>query len=67
MSERDHPDVVAPPVAIHVGFILLGTGSEYLWPSGVGQDGITWYATGATIDCSFPTDHFRSSRPTFRN
>jgi protein-S-isoprenylcysteine O-methyltransferase Ste14 len=47
MSEPDHPDVVAPPVAIHLGFVLLGAGGEYLWPSSAGQAGIAWYATAA--------------------
>ena len=46
MPEPDHPDVIAPPVAIHFGFVLLGTGAEYLWPSDAGQGGIAWYATG---------------------
>lgn len=46
MTEPDHPDVIAPPIAIHLGFVLVGMGAELLWPSGVSQGGIAWYASG---------------------
>ncbi|MDH3242608.1 MAG: isoprenylcysteine carboxylmethyltransferase family protein [Alphaproteobacteria bacterium] len=47
MTAPDHPNVIAPPVAIHIGFLVLGVGAEYLWPSGAGVGGIFWYASGA--------------------
>lgn len=47
MPEPDHPEVIAPPVAIHVAFVLLGAAAESLWPSGAGQGRIAGYATGA--------------------
>ncbi len=47
MSQPDHPDVIAPPVAVYVGFVLLGAGAEYLWPSGAGHGGIALYVIGA--------------------
>ena len=40
MSRPDNPDLIAPPVAIHLAFMLLGAGTEYLWPSDAGQGGI---------------------------
>lgn len=49
MSEPDHADVIAPPVAIQLGFVLLGIAAEYLWPSGAGLGGIARYIAGAAL------------------
>jgi len=33
--EKDAPGVIAPPPVIYAGFLVLGIGLEWVWPSGV--------------------------------